>query len=46
MSYKSINNLNIYKLSELESTYIEIRNPKKTNIIISCIGKHPNMNIN
>ena len=37
----------IYKFFELESTFIEkICNPKKTNIIIECIYKRPNMNIN
>ena len=36
----------IYKSFELESTFIEICNTKKTNIIIGCIYKHPNMNIN
>ena len=46
MSCKSRNDLNIYRLFELESTFIEICNPKKTNIVISCIYKHPNMNVN
>ena len=45
-SYKTRNDLKIYKSFELESTFIEIFNPKKTNIIIECICKHPNMNIN
>ena len=31
---------------ELESTFIDISNTKKTNIIIGCIYKHPSMNIN
>ena len=45
-TYKTRNNLNIYKSFELESTFIEICNSKKTIIIIGCIYKHPNMNIN
>ena len=46
MSYKTWNDLKIYKSFELESTFIEICNPKKTNVIIGCIYKHPNVNIN
>ena len=46
MSYKTRNDLKIYKSFELESTFNEIGNPKETNIIIGCIYKHPNMNIN
>ena len=44
--YKTSNDSRIYKSFELESTFIEICNPKETNIIIGCICKHPNMNIN
>ena len=46
LSYKTRNDLKIYKSFELESTFIEICNLKKTNIIIGSIYKHPNMNIN
>ena len=47
VSYKTRNDIKIYKFFELiESTFIEICNPKKTNIIVGCIYKHPNMNIN
>ena len=46
LSNKMWNDLKIYKPSELESKFIEICYPKKTNIIIGCIYKHPNMNIN
>ena len=46
VSYKTRNDLKIYKSFELESTFIEICNTKRTNIIIGCIYKHPNMNIN
>ena len=40
LSYKTRNDLKIYKTFELESTFIEICNPKKTNIITGCIYKH------
>ena len=46
LPHKTRNDLKIYKSFELESTFIEIFNPKKTNIIFGCIYKHPNMNIN
>ena len=43
---KTSNYLKIYKSFELESTFTEICNSKKTNIIIGYIYKHPNININ
>ena len=46
LSYKPRLDLNIYKSNELESTFIEILNPKKSNIIIGCIYKHPSMDLN
>ena len=46
LSYKLRQDLCIYKSSELESTFIEIINPRKTNIIIGCIHRHPAMNLN
>ena len=46
LSYKTRNDLKIYKSFELESTFIEICNTKKTNIIIGCTYKCPSMNIN
>ena len=45
LSYKTRNDLQIYKSFELESTFIGVCNPKKTNIITGCIYKHSNMNI-
>ena len=45
LSYKTRNDLESYKSCELESLFIEIFNPKKTNII-GCSYKHPSMNIN
>ena len=29
-----------------ESTFIEILNPKKTNVIVGCIYRHPHMDLN
>ena len=43
--YKPCPDLNIYKASQLESTFAEIINPKKSNIIVGSIYKHPNMDI-
>ena len=43
LSYKCRNDLNIYKKNELESTFIEIVNPKKSNIIVGVIYRHPSM---
>ena len=46
LSYKTRDDLKIHKSFELESIFIEICNTKKINVIIGCIYKHPNMNIN
>ena len=45
LSYKPRNDLSIYKPTELESSFIEISNPKRSNIIIGCIYRHPNMDL-
>ena len=45
LSYKPRQDLNIYKKNELESTFIEIMNPKKSNIIVGTIYKHPSMDL-
>ena len=45
MSCKPRPDFNIYKSNQLESTFVEIINPKKSNIIIGCIYKHPNMDV-
>ena len=45
LSYKCCNDLNIYKKNELESTFIEIVKPKKTNIIVGVIYRHPSMDL-
>ena len=45
VSYKCRNDLKIYKKNELESTFIEIVNPKKLNIIVGVIYRHPSMDL-
>ena len=44
-SYKRRNDLKIYKENELESTFIETVNPKKSNIIVGVICRHPSMDL-
>ena len=46
LKYKPRLYLNIYKSNELESAFIEILNPKKSNIIIGCVYKHRSMDLN
>ena len=43
---KPRNHLCIYKSTELESTFIEILNTKKPNVIVGCIYPHPHMDLN
>ena len=45
LSYKPHPDLNVYKANQLESTFVEIINPKKSNIVIACLYKHPNIDI-
>ena len=45
LSYKTRNDLKMYKSKELESTFIEIVNKKGTNTIAGCIYKHPKLAI-
>ena len=45
LSYKCRNDLNIYKKNELESTFMEIANPKKSNIIEGVIYRHLSMDL-
>ena len=37
LTYQTRNDLNIYLKYYLESTFIEVTNPSKTNIIVGCI---------
>ena len=45
-SCKPRNDLGIYKSTELESIFIEILNPERTNVIVGCIYHHPHMDLN
>ena len=45
LSYKLRTDLNMYKKDQLESTFIETINSKKSNIVVSCVYKHPNMDV-
>ena len=46
LSYKLTQHLCIYKSSELESTFVEMINKKKSNIIVGCTYRHPTINLN
>ena len=46
LSYKPRNDLRFYKYTDLESRFTEIFNPKKTNVIVGCIYRHPHMELN
>ena len=43
LSYKTRNDLKMYKSKELEPTFIEIINEKGTNTIVGCVYKHPKL---
>ena len=45
LAYQNQNDLNLYKINNLESTFIEITNPNKSNIIVECIYRHPKMDL-
>ena len=45
LSYKNYIDLNIYNKSELESTFVKIINPKKSNVIVATIYRHPKMDM-
>ena len=44
-SYKTHPDLAIYKPKKLESIFVEVVLPKKSNLIVGCIYKHPCMDI-
>ena len=46
LTYQTKNYLNIYLNYYLESTFIKVTNPSKTNIIVDCIYSHPTMGLN
>ena len=43
MSYKPPLDLNIHKANQLQSTFAGVINPKRSNIAIGCLWKHPNV---
>ena len=45
LSYKTGNDLFIYKSTELVSTFIEILNRKKKNAIVGCSYCHPHIDL-
>ena len=45
LSCKPLNDLNIYKKSEIKSTFVEIINPKKPNITVGVIYRDPSMDV-
>ena len=45
LSFQIRNDLKMYNKFELESTFIEIINPRKSNIIVGVIYKHPKMDV-
>ena len=46
LSYKTCFDLNIYESNELESTFIEILNAIKSNVIVGCIYKYTSIDLN
>ena len=45
LSYKPRPDLSIYKANRLESTFVEIINTQKSNIVIGCLWKHADMSV-
>ena len=45
LAYQNRNDLNLYKNNNLESTFIEITNLDKSDIIVGCIDRHPKMDL-
>ena len=45
LSYKPRTDLGLNKSNQLESTFTEITNSRKSNIIVGCLYKHPNINV-
>ena len=43
--YQKRNDLNLYKINNSESAFVEITNPNKSNIIVGCISRHPKMDL-
>ena len=45
LRYKCCNDLNIYEKNELESTFTENANPKKSIVIVGVMYRHPSMDL-
>ena len=45
LSYKPRADVSLNKANQLESAFIEIINSRKSNIIVVCLYKHPNMDV-
>ena len=45
LTYRPRSELTLYKSKEIESSFIEIIEPKKKNAIAGCIYKHPNVSV-
>ena len=45
LRYRSRSDLTLYKSKEIESSFIEIIEPKKKSTIVGCIYKHPNVSV-
>ena len=45
LSYKLRTDLNLNIANQLESTFVEIINSRKSNIIVGCLYKHPSMDV-
>ena len=37
--------LNLHKINNLKSTFIDTTNPNKSDIIVECICRHPKMDL-
>ena len=46
LAYQKRNDLNLYEKNDLESTFIEITNPVKTNITVGCICRYHTIDLN
>ena len=44
--YRKRNDLKVYEKNDSESTFTEITNLTKANIIMGCIYRHPTMDLN
>ena len=45
LSYKPRTDLNLNIANQLESTFMEIINSRKSSSIVGCLYKHPNMDV-